>query len=76
MSAPGNRWASRTTAWMAAESKKVTARRSSVSCLAGSRSAVWNMVSAVAMSTSPVTWTRTWSPSTCAVTEKTGAAPP
>ena len=37
---------------------------------------VWNMLSAVAMSTSPVTTTKRSSPSISAVAEKTGGATP
>ncbi|GGQ57807.1 hypothetical protein GCM10010166_29520 [Couchioplanes caeruleus subsp. azureus] len=61
--------------WMAAESKKVTARRSSVSARASSPVAAWNIPSAVDMSTSPVTTTVIRSPATDVVAEKMSSGP-
>ena len=72
---PGNARRAGPAAWIAAESKKdhrpqVQGRRTGTARGA----AAWNIASAVAMSTSPVTTTVTWSPATSLVAEK-GAGP-
>ena len=60
---------------MAAESKKVTPRRSRVGGGGAVLAAAWNIASAVDMSTSPVTVTTTRSPATSPSAEKSGSAP-
>ena len=75
VSDPGKRSASRISAWIAAESKKVTPCRSSVTEAAPPSAAARNIWFAVDMSTSPATTTVTRSPATDVVAEKMLSGP-